>query len=62
MTAKRGADLVRDFEIPSVLPIHYEGWKHFSEGRAEAERAFHQAGVSDRVRWLAAGRPEQVAV
>ncbi|MGX1675896.1 MBL fold metallo-hydrolase [Streptomyces sp. NPDC055400] len=33
-----GADL--------VIPAHYDGWAHFSEGRAEIEHAFYEAGLS----------------
>ncbi|NUV55152.1 MBL fold metallo-hydrolase [Streptomyces coelicolor] len=29
-----------------VVPAHYDGWTHFSEGRAELELAFHEAGLS----------------
>jgi hypothetical protein len=31
-------------------------WAHFSESRAEIERAFDAAGLADRLRWPAAGR------
>ena len=36
-----------------VVPVHYEGWSHFSQGRAEVERAF--AGSPHDVRWLPPG-------
>jgi L-ascorbate metabolism protein UlaG (beta-lactamase superfamily) len=29
-----------------VVPAHYDGWAHFSEGRADIERAFYEAGLS----------------
>jgi L-ascorbate metabolism protein UlaG (beta-lactamase superfamily) len=38
-----------------VVPVHYEGWKHFSQGRAQVERAF--AGTPHEVRWLPIGEP-----
>ena len=38
-----------------VVPVHYEGWSHFSQGRAEVERAF--AGSPHDVRWLPPGEP-----
>jgi hypothetical protein len=43
-----------------VVPIHYEGWAHFTEGREAIERAFANAGLSDRLIWLKAG--EAVAI
>lgn len=62
MTAAQAARLARELSIDQILPIHYEGWKHFREGRAEAEHAFAEAGVADRVRWLPAGEPVSVDV
>jgi len=32
-----------------VVPAHYDGWAHFSEGRDEIERAFREAGLSSRL-------------
>ena len=41
----------------TVIPIHYEGWKHFREPRAQAERVFLTAGIQDKVQWLPLGKP-----
>ena len=35
---------------PVVIPAHYDGWAHFSEGRAEIELAFEEAGLSGVLR------------
>jgi L-ascorbate metabolism protein UlaG (beta-lactamase superfamily) len=40
-----------------IVPVHFEGWEHFSEGRPQIERAFAAAGVASRVRWLERGMP-----
>jgi hypothetical protein len=42
-----------------VIPIHYEGWQHFREGRDAAEREFARAPdeVRRAVRWLPIGEP-----
>lgn len=32
-----------------VVPAHYDGWAHFSEGRADIEHAFFEAGLSHRL-------------
>ena len=39
-----------------MIPVHYEGWKHFREGRAAAARAFAEAGAPEPT-W-AGDRPE----
>ncbi len=41
----------RALEAHTIVPIHYDGWSHFREGRAEFERAFEAAGLARRVRW-----------
>ncbi|HET6547805.1 MAG TPA: hypothetical protein VFG79_05090, partial [Solirubrobacter sp.] len=45
-----------------IVPIHYEGWKHFREGRAAIEREFERAPAElrRRVRWLPIGDPATV--
>ena len=46
----------------TVVPIHYEGWAHFREGREAIEPAFDAAGLGERVRWLQAGVPSEISV
>jgi hypothetical protein len=38
-----------------IVPLHYEGWAHFSEGRAEIEEAFTRAGLRERLIFPVAG-------
>ena len=35
-----------------VVPAHYDGWAHFSEGRDDLARAFDDAGLSARLRLI----------
>ncbi|MEU8899333.1 MBL fold metallo-hydrolase [Nocardia sp. NPDC048505] len=32
-----------------VVPVHFEGWSHFTEGRADLVAAFTAAGLADRL-------------
>jgi L-ascorbate metabolism protein UlaG (beta-lactamase superfamily) len=61
-----GRDLVTlyDWVHPhQVLPVHYEGWSHFHDDRADVEAALAAApDVADRVRWLEPGVPGSVVV
>ncbi|MFI1017449.1 MBL fold metallo-hydrolase [Streptomyces sp. NPDC020965] len=34
-----------------VVPVHYDGWAHFTEGRDELAAAFTAAGLADRLDW-----------
>jgi L-ascorbate metabolism protein UlaG (beta-lactamase superfamily) len=60
MNAREAVRIVREFAPETVIPIHYEGWKHFREGRDTAEAAFAEAGLADRVRWLTPGAAQTI--
>lgn len=51
----QAAKLFRDIEADVLVPMHFESWGHFTEGRSELEQAFEKEGVSDKVLWLASG-------
>jgi hypothetical protein len=44
----------------TIVPLHFEGWAHFSESRAQVERAFAAAGLADRLRWPPPGRSIEI--
>lgn len=54
--------LARAMPNAVLVPLHYEGWAHFSEGRPVIERVFVDAGLSDRLRWLEPGKPTTLTV
>ena len=61
MTARDAVELCRLVRPRTIVPVHYEGWKHFREGRAEIERAFAAApDLRERVRWLPVGAGEEL--
>jgi L-ascorbate metabolism protein UlaG (beta-lactamase superfamily) len=64
MTADDAIELVGLLHPTTAIPIHYEGWKHFREGRDAIEREFAQApeDVRSRIRWLQIGEPTTVDV
>ena len=43
LTGAEAVELCALLKPATVIPVHYEGWKHFREGRAAAERAFAEA-------------------
>jgi L-ascorbate metabolism protein UlaG (beta-lactamase superfamily) len=59
MTAHEAVELCELIRPRTAIPIHYEGWKHFREGRASVEREIAAAppDVRDRFRWLELGVP-----
>ena len=56
MTAEDAVELCRLVRPRIVIPIHYEGWSHFQEGREAIEREFAAAPDLD-VQWLPIGEP-----
>jgi L-ascorbate metabolism protein UlaG (beta-lactamase superfamily) len=60
MTAAEGVEAARAFSDATIVPLHFEGWAHFSEAKSDILRAFHQAGIEQRLRWPEAGRPIQL--
>jgi len=59
MTAEQGVELCGLLEPRVAVPVHYEGWSHFQEGRAavEAVVAAAPADVRDRFRLVDLGVP-----
>jgi L-ascorbate metabolism protein UlaG (beta-lactamase superfamily) len=56
LTAKEAVDAARAFSDAAIIPLHYEGWAHFSESRKEIEEAFASAGLEGRLKWMEPGR------
>jgi L-ascorbate metabolism protein UlaG (beta-lactamase superfamily) len=64
MTAAQAAELLGEIEPRTVIPIHYEGWKHFRQGREEVEREWNgaPAALRESVQWLPIGEPVELGV
>lgn len=61
-SAREAVKVVRDFNPRTMIPIHYEGWRHFREPKPQAEQEFLRAGIDDKVRWLPLGQSADVEV
>jgi L-ascorbate metabolism protein UlaG (beta-lactamase superfamily) len=59
MNAEEAVELCGLMQPQTIVPIHYEGWSHFREGRTAAEQAFAAApaSVAEHVHWLEIGKP-----
>lgn len=56
MTAEDAVLAARAFTPKHVVPIHYEGWAHLSQGKEEVAGAFDAAGLGDKLVWLTPDR------
>jgi L-ascorbate metabolism protein UlaG (beta-lactamase superfamily) len=63
MTAKQAIELCGLIKARTVIPIHYEGWKHFREGRdqIEAELAKAPEQIRQSIQWLPIGTATDVS-
>lgn len=63
MTADEAIELAGLIKPRQLIPIHYEGWKHFREGRDLIETHFADAPEEFResVRWLPIGEANGVS-
>jgi L-ascorbate metabolism protein UlaG (beta-lactamase superfamily) len=56
MTAAEAVEAARSFGNALIVPVHFEDWAHFSEGREDIACAFASAQLEHRVRWPERGR------
>ena len=57
MTAGEAIELLGALRPETAIPIHYEGWRHFRQGREQVEAEFAKAPADllDSIRWLSLG-------
>jgi len=56
MTAAEAVGAARALNNATIVPLHFEGWRHFSEARDEIVRTFAAAGLEERLRWPPPGK------
>lgn len=60
MDAAEGAELIDLVDPHTVIPVHYEGWSHFQQGRDAAEGRLAQAQHAETIHWLDPGETTSV--
>ena len=55
LTSELAAEAVRILGSPQTVPLHFEGWAHYTEGRDTLRQAFERADLSCRLRLLERG-------
>ncbi|WP_338779926.1 MBL fold metallo-hydrolase [Streptomyces sp. DG1A-41] len=49
LDSAQAAEAARILGARHIVPVHYDGWAHFTEGRQDLVAAFTAAGLMDRV-------------
>ena len=57
LTADEGVRIARLLPNATIVPVHYEGWKHFTESRSQTAQTFAAAGLEHRLLWLPPAKP-----
>jgi L-ascorbate metabolism protein UlaG (beta-lactamase superfamily) len=54
LTATEAVELCTLVQPRTIIPVHYEGWSHFTQGRTAVEQAFAAAPgeLGERLHWL----------
>ena len=60
LTSERAAAAAAVLGAPLVVPAHYDGWAHFSEGPERIVEAFDEAGLSQILRMTSPGQWAEV--
>jgi L-ascorbate metabolism protein UlaG (beta-lactamase superfamily) len=55
LTSTDAVEAARILDQATIIPVHTEGWTHFSEGPEQFVAAFRDAGLEDRVTLLEHG-------
>jgi L-ascorbate metabolism protein UlaG (beta-lactamase superfamily) len=63
MTARDAVQLCRLVRPRTAIPVHYEGWTHFHQGRTTIEQEFQHApaDIGQRLKWLPIGASVTIA-
>jgi L-ascorbate metabolism protein UlaG (beta-lactamase superfamily) len=64
MSGRDGVELCQALRPRTVIPVHYEGWRHFTQGRRMIEGAFAIAPmpIQRSLTWLPIGTPQNVTM
>jgi L-ascorbate metabolism protein UlaG (beta-lactamase superfamily) len=49
LSADRAVQAAQALDARTVIPLHFEGWAHFTQGADELRAAFAEAGIADRL-------------
>lgn len=64
MDVNDALELCRQLDPHTIIPVHYDGWSHFAEGRTDIERVLSKRtdAIADRLQWAPIGRPVELVV
>jgi hypothetical protein len=61
MNTNDAIETAHAFSDATIVPVHHDGWVHFTQHRDELEKAFAALGLGDRLQWLEPGVATAIA-
>lgn len=61
-SAEDAARAARLLNARRVIPVHYQGWTHFKDGKEKIQRTFEAQGLGAMTLWLELGARTSVRV
>jgi L-ascorbate metabolism protein UlaG (beta-lactamase superfamily) len=49
LSSDRAAEATKILGVRAAIPVHFEGWTHFTQGARELRAAFAGNGITDRL-------------
>ena len=62
LNAREAVKIFHALKPHMLIPIHYEGWKHFQETGTNAEQVFEASGIKEHIHWLPLGKAVDVEI
>lgn len=62
LNAREAVKIIHALEPHTMIPIHYEGWKHFKETGSDASRVFDASDIKQKVHWLPLGKSTEIEI
>ncbi|MGW5716857.1 MBL fold metallo-hydrolase [Amycolatopsis sp. NPDC003865] len=60
LTSANAVEAAKALGAPKVVPLHFRGWQHFTEGPDTLRKEFEAAGLADRLVLLEPGQRAEV--
>jgi L-ascorbate metabolism protein UlaG (beta-lactamase superfamily) len=60
LSADHAADVAKILGARTVVPLHFDGWAHFTQGVGELKAAFSGNGIADRLLLLERGQRAEI--
>ncbi|MET0637526.1 MAG: MBL fold metallo-hydrolase [Chitinophagaceae bacterium] len=60
MSTNDAMDTALAFPSATIIPLHYEGWKHYTQNEKDIRVSYKVLGIENRLKVLQAGVPEKL--